>query len=412
MQTYLVGGAVRDKLLGLSVSDRDWVVVGGTPEELLAKGYQQVGKDFPVFLHPDSKEEYALARTERKSSSGYTGFECDASAEVTLEQDLLRRDLTINAIAEDINGELVDPYNGQRDLQDRVLRHVSPAFSEDPLRVLRVARFAARFAHLGFSIAAETLQLMQHMAGQGELETLPAERLWVEIQKALQSPSPQVFISSLREAKALAAILPEVDALFGVPQTASYHPEIDTGEHMLLVLEQAAQLELSPAARYAALLHDLGKGTTPAKELPSHRGHELRSKHLAAAVSKRLKVSAECAAIAELVAEFHLHTHRALELKPQTLLKLLLALDAFRRPTRLDDFLAACEADARGRKGLQNKLYPQAEYIRAVFAACQNINVAELQEQGYSGAQLGEQIHRQRLSAIERVVKAQRSGSA
>lgn len=408
MKTYLVGGAVRDKLLGLPVKDRDWVVVGASAEEMLAAGFEQVGRDFPVFLHPDSKEEYALARIERKTGAGYTGFSCDASKAVTLEQDLLRRDLTINAIAESVDGELVDPYDGARDIERRVLRHVSPAFTEDPLRVLRVARFASRFAKLGFSVAPETIELMKAMAASGELQALVAERVWQELHRALQTEHPDVFFQCLRDCDALRVILPELDALFGVPQPAKYHPEIDTGVHTLMVLQQAVSLAASPAARYAALLHDLGKGTTPQEQWPKHIGHEIRSKKLAAQVSKRLKVPGDYADLAELVAEFHTHCHRALSLTPKTLLKLLQRLDAFRRPARLADFVIACEADARGRTGLEDRDYPQATYLLDALAVCRQVDVGALQQQAYSGAQLGEQIDRQRRHLLKAFVAKHR----
>ncbi len=400
MQTYLVGGAVRDRLLGLEVSDRDWVVVGATPEAMQELGFLPVGKDFPVFLHPESKEEYALARTERKSGRGYKGFVFDASPEVSLEQDLRRRDLTINAIAQQEDGQLVDPYNGQRDLQLRVLRHVSPAFSEDPLRVLRVARFAARYKAFGFTVADETLQLMSEMARSGELTTLVAERVWQELHKALESTHPEVFIQVLRECQALQYVLPEVDALFGVPQTEKYHPEIDTGEHLLLALQQSARMNSSAKVRFAVLLHDLGKATSPPDKLPRHTGHEQRSGQLAKSLADRLKVPHEYSSLASLVAQWHTHVHRALELRPSTVLKLLRAVDVFRRPDRLDELLSACEADARGRAGLQQRAYPQANYVRDAWQCCLEVDVPSLQAQGYQGAALGEQIDKERLRLL------------
>ncbi|MFK8018483.1 MAG: multifunctional CCA addition/repair protein [Pseudomonadales bacterium] len=406
MQTFLVGGAVRDTLLDLPVHDRDWVVVGGSPEKMLALGYQQVGRDFPVFLHPDTKEEYALARIERKVGSGYTGFECDASSGVTLEEDLQRRDLTINAIAQNEEGQFVDPYGGVDDLRNKVLRHVSPAFVEDPLRVLRVARFAARFAILGFTIAPQTLQLMSDMASQGELKDLVAERVWQELQRAMQSHRPDVFIQSLRDCRALEYVLPEVDDLFGVPQTEKYHPEVDTGIHTLMALQQAVLLDASLPARYAVLLHDLGKGQTPRNEWPRHIAHEQRSKLLADSVSQRLKVPADCADCARLVAQYHTHCHRALELNPKSLLKLIQSLDAMRRPERLHDFVIACEADARGRTGFEDREYPQAEYLRGALTVCQQVDISTLKEIGYSGVDMGEQIRLQRLRDLTAYVSS------
>ncbi len=409
METYLVGGAVRDKLLSLDVHERDWVVVGASPQQMLEENYQQVGKDFPVFLHPESREEYALARTERKSGTGHTAFICDASEDVTLEQDLLRRDLTINAIAQTPDGQLIDPYNGQRDIEQRLLRHVSPAFAEDPLRVLRVARFSARFAHLGFKVAPETNELMQAMVNSGELAELVAERVWRELEKALLTRSPQAFVSTLRDCGALAVILPEVEALFGVPQREEYHPEIDTGAHLLLVLEQAANMGLSGVARFACLTHDLGKGVTPKEQWPRHIGHELASLKLSRQLSKRLRVPKSHSQLADKVAEFHTHCHRALELKPTTLLKLFTALDLFRRPEQLVEFVGACEADARGRLGLEENPYPQAAYLLEAFEHCRDVNVAALQADGTSGPALGERIREQRLSLLKGWVTVQRA---
>lgn len=401
MQTYLVGGAVRDQLLERPVKDRDWVVVGATPSQMLDQGFQQVGSDFPVFLHPETKEEYALARTERKAGKGYKGFVCDASADVSLEDDLLRRDLTINAIAQDTDGKFIDPYGGMADIEARVLRHVSDAFVEDPLRVLRVARFAARFASLGFCIASETMELMRNMAQSGELDTLVAERVWQELHGALVSERPDVFIETLRSAGALKTVLPELDALFGVPQTEQYHPEVDTGVHMLMVMRQAALLDLSPAARYACLLHDLGKGTTPKEEWPRHIAHERRSARLAEKVSKRLRVPADYARLATLVGEWHLHSHRALELNAKSLLNLFQRLDCFRRPEWLNEFVMACKADARGRKGFEQRDYPQASYLQSALRSCATVDVKALQKKGFSGSQLGEEISQQRLRSLK-----------
>jgi tRNA nucleotidyltransferase (CCA-adding enzyme) len=382
MKTYLVGGAVRDKLLGFansaSGSDRDYVVVGGSVAEMLASGYQQVGRDFPVFLHPQTKAEYALARTERKTGPGYTGFAFNASASVTLEEDLLRRDLTINAIAEDEQGNLIDPYSGQADLEQRVLRHVSPAFSEDPLRVLRVARFAARFAHLGFRVADETLALMTRMSASGELDHLVAERVWQEMDKALQERSPVVFFRTLRACGALTAILPEVDALFGVPQPERYHPEVDTGVHVMMCLEQATRLSPDPVVRFATLVHDLGKAVTPPGNWPHHYGHEKLGLTPLKRLCDRLRVPNKYAAIARLASEYHTHCHRIAELRPDTTLRLLEALDAFRRPEQMQQFLLVCEADARGRPGFEDMAYPQAERLRQALRAALSIDIKTL----------------------------------
>ena len=384
MQTFLVGGAVRDGLLGLPVRERDWVVVGARAADLEARGFTRVGHDFPVFLHPETKEEHALARTERKRGRGHQGFEVDASPEVTLEQDLQRRDLTINAIAELADGTLVDPWGGRRDLEARVLRHVSPAFVEDPLRVLRVARFATRFAPLGFTIAPETLALMGGISASGELATLPAERVWQELARALTEPRPSPFFTVLRECGALAALLPELDRLFGVPQPAAHHPEIDSGVHTLLVLDQAARLSDDLEVRFAALVHDLGKGTTPAELLPKHHGHERRGTKLVAALCERLKAPRATRELAELVAHHHLIAHRALEIKPSTALELLEHLDAFRRPQRATQFLIACEADARGRSGLEARPYPQRERLETALAAARAVDARAIASSGVS----------------------------
>lgn len=404
--TYLVGGAVRDQLLGLPVSERDWVVVGATPAQLRSEGYTPVGQDFPVFLHPESGEEYALARTERKSGVGYGGFTFHTSPDVTLEQDLLRRDLTVNAMAMDAEGGLIDPYGGQRDLQARILRHVSPAFVEDPLRVLRVARFAARYASQGFVVAPETLALMAELADSGELQALTAERVWKEISRALMEPRPEVFIRVLRECGALAQLLPEVDALFGVPQPAPHHPEIDTGEHLLLVLAQTAQLDLPLPARWACLLHDLGKGLTSSEHWPKHHGHETKGLKAVKAANQRFKVPRECQELALLTCEYHTHCHRALELRPQTLLKLFKAFDIYRRPERFELFLGACEADARGRLGLEQQPYPQADYLRQAARLAREVSIQLLLEQGLQGAELGKALERQRLDVLSNYTKA------
>ncbi len=401
MQIYKVGGAVRDRLLGIPVTDIDRVVVGATAEEMLAKGFRPVGADFPVFLDPKTGEEYALARTERKSGRGYGGFVFHASPEVTLEEDLVRRDLTINAMAEDDHGNLTDPYHGQRDLEARVLRHVSSAFAEDPLRVLRVARFAARYAPLGFKVADETLELMRQLSDSGELEALTAERSWKEISRALMEKQPQVFIQVLRDCTALKVLMPEVDALFGVPQPEAHHPEIDTGVHTLSVLEQAALHQQPLTVRWACLLHDLGKGLTPQHEWPRHIAHEHTGLKLIKAVNERFKAPRDCQELALLVGQYHTHGHRALELKASTLLDLLQSFDVYRRPQRFEEFIAACEMDARGRKGLEERSYPQADYLRGAAAAARAVAVQPLLEKGFKGPDLGEAIKRERLRVLK-----------
>jgi tRNA nucleotidyltransferase (CCA-adding enzyme) len=401
MQIYKVGGAVRDRLLHRPVTEIDWVVVGASAEQMLELGYRPVGADFPVFLHPQTGEEYALARTERKSGHGYGGFTFFASPEVTLEEDLIRRDLTVNAMAEDAYGTLIDPYSGQRDLEARLLRHVSPAFVEDPLRVLRVARFAARYAPLGFSVAAETLELMRELSESGELSALTPERSWKEISRALMEPRPDVFIQVLRDCGALKVLLPEVDALFGVPQPAAHHPEIDTGEHVLSVLRQCAEHQQPLTVRWACLLHDVGKGLTPEAEWPRHIAHEHRGLKLIRAINQRCKAPKDCQELALQVGEFHTHGHRALELKATTLLKLLQGFDVFRRPQRFEEFIAACEMDARGRLGLEQRAYPQADYLRAAMHAARAVAVQPLLAQGFQGAELGEALERTRLLALK-----------
>ncbi len=396
MEIYLVGGAVRDRLLGLPVKDRDWVVVGATPEAMTALGYKIVGADFPVFLHPETKEEYALARTERKSGRGYKGFTVYAGPDVTLEQDLARRDLTINAMAEDAAGRLIDLFDGAADLKHGILRHVAPAFSEDPLRVLRVARFAARF---GYPVAHETLILMRTLVEAGEMETLVAERVWSELERALGEKQPVRFFEVLRECGALQRLLPELDALFGVPQPPEHHPEIDTGVHTLKVLAQAARLSPDARVRFAALLHDLGKGTTPPMEWPKHRGHEERSVDLVRAVCQRLRTPNEYRDLALLVARYHLHCYRAAELRDATLLETLEALDAFRRPERVEDFVLACEADFRGRTGYEDRPFPQADIFRCAFAVARVVDAAGIAA-GQSGPQVGEAIRQARIDVI------------
>ncbi|WP_415761250.1 multifunctional CCA addition/repair protein [Pseudomonas sp. CP4] len=401
MQVYKVGGAVRDRLLGLPVTDVDRVVVGATTEEMLAQGFRPVGADFPVFLHPKTGEEYALARTERKSGRGYGGFTFYASPEVTLEEDLIRRDLTINAMAEDDQLNLTDPYHGQRDLEARILRHVSPAFAEDPLRVLRVARFAARYAGLGFTVADETMDLMRQLSESGELQALTAERSWKEISRALMEDHPQVFIQVLRDCGALKVLMPEVDALFGVPQPETHHPEIDTGLHTLSVLEQSALHKQPLTVRWACLLHDLGKGLTPEEEWPRHIAHEHTGLKLIKAVNERFKVPKDCQELALLVGQYHTHGHRALELKASTLLELLQSFDIYRRPQRFEEFIVACEMDARGRKGLEQRSYPQADYLRGAAQAARAVAVQPLLEQGFKGPELGEALKRERLKALK-----------
>lgn len=407
MDVYLVGGAVRDSLLGIRVDDRDWVVVGAKPQQMLDAGYQQVGRDFPVFLHPKSHEEYALARIERKTGPGHTGFVCDASAEVTIEQDLLRRDLTINAIAQADDGSFIDPYGGQQDVLARKLRHVSAAFSEDPLRILRVARFAAKLAVFEFSVADETMLLMRQMVDAGELQDLTAERVWKEMEKALMSEQPQIFFQVLRDCGALHVIVPELDALWGVPQPEVHHPEIDTGVHVMMALTYSASQGHSLDSRLAVLLHDLGKGTTPEDEWPRHIAHEGRSKKLVQQVSKRLRLPNDAANLASKVAELHTHCHRALSLKPATLLKLLTALDVFRRPELLDSFIDACCADARGRLGFEDSAYPQGAYLQEAQRLCNTVVAAPFVEQGLQGPAIGEAIRRQRLSLLTQLKQQQ-----
>jgi tRNA nucleotidyltransferase (CCA-adding enzyme) len=378
MQVYLVGGAVRDEFLGIPHRERDWCVVGAQAAELEAQGYQRVGKDFPVFLHPETKEEYALARTERKTAPGYHGFEFDCSADVSIEEDLERRDLTINAIAKDNDGNIVDPYGGRADIENRVLRHVSGAFAEDPVRILRVARFAARFHQFGFTIADETLELMRGMVAAGEVDALVADRVWKETEHALAGNSARVYFEALRDCGALQVLFPEVDALFGVPQPERWHPEIDTGLHVMMVLEQSEVLSDALEVRFAALTHDLGKGNTAKSDLPSHPGHEIRGCKLIRSMAERLPVPNACRDLALIVAEFHTHCHRALELRPKTILKVLEQTDAFRRPARFDEFLIACEADARGRAGLEDRHYEQAGCFRGAFAAAAAIDAAAI----------------------------------
>jgi tRNA nucleotidyltransferase (CCA-adding enzyme) len=398
---YLVGGAVRDALLGRPHGDRDYVVVGASPDDMLALGYKPVGKDFPVFLHPDTGEEYALARTERKTGPGYHGFAFHAAPDVTLEEDLARRDLTINAMARDEAGALVDPHGGEKDLRERVLRHVSPAFAEDPVRILRVARFLARYAPLGFRIADETMALMRAMVEGGEASHLVPERVWAETRKALTEPAPSSFVRALRECGALAVLFPEIDALYGVPQSPQHHPEVDCGAHLELVLDQCAQLAPgNDLAGFCALTHDLGKALTPKDELPRHIAHEHRGLAPLRTLCERLKVPAEYAEIAASTCRHHLDAHRALELKPATVLSLLEAFDVFRRPERLEPFLIACEADKRGRLGHADDAYPQADFLRAARNAARAVTAQPFVEQGLQGTAIGDAMRRARIAAI------------
>jgi tRNA nucleotidyltransferase (CCA-adding enzyme) len=403
MEIFLVGGAVRDKLLKHEAVtiEKDWLVVGSSPEKMQEQGYIPVGKDFPVFLHPETKEEYALARTERKTAKGYKGFSFYTDKSITVEEDLLRRDLTINAIAEDSDGKLIDPFKGQQDIKHKVLRHVSPAFKEDPLRVLRLARFAAQFKHLGFSVAEETMELVKEISASGELEALVPERIWRELHKALESQHPETFFEVLREGEALKVIFPEIDALFGIEQVAKYHPEIDTGIHLMMCLQQAVRLKANTRTRYAVLGHDLGKATTPKEELPKHIGHEARSKKLVSAFSKKNKAPKDYQQLAEKVAEHHLLCHTAFELKAKTLLKLFNKLSAFNRPEGFEEFLIACEADARGRTGLEDRDYPNVKYLRLMLKAAKTITSDEIDSTKFEGKAFGEQLDLLRIKAIE-----------
>ncbi|HHW7578606.1 multifunctional CCA addition/repair protein [Mannheimia glucosida] len=407
MDIYLVGGAVRDQLLGLPVKDRDFLVVGATAEQLLAQGFQQVGADFPVFLHPKTKEEYALARQERKNGNGYNGFICDFSPNVTLEQDLIRRDLTINAIAQDENGTLFDPYGGVQDLENRLLRHVSPAFSEDPLRVIRVARFAARFHSFGFAIAPETLKLMREMVKSGELENLTAERVWLETQKAFETDNPHVYFDILRLVGALKVLFPELDRLFGVPQPTQHHPEIDSGKHTLMVLQQAKRLakkaENPTALLFSALCHDLGKGLTPADILPHHYGHEVKGIQPTRELANRLKIPTEIKDFALLVTEYHTHCHKMAELRPETVIKLFNSLDVWRKPNRFFDFLLACEADARGRLGFEQRNYPQPELAKKYYQAAIEIDVQQVIQDGFEKQAIREELNKRRVYAVRSI---------
>jgi tRNA nucleotidyltransferase (CCA-adding enzyme) len=401
MQVYLVGGAVRDRLLGREVKERDWVVVGARPEELERQGFVPVGRDFPVFLHPETKEEHALARLERKVGPGYRGFTTEFSPTVTLEDDLRRRDLTINAMAEDGSGRVIDPYGGLRDLEARLLRHVSEAFAEDPVRILRVARFAARYAPLGFTVADETRALMRRMVEAGEANALVSERVWAETEKALGEPRPDVFISVLRDCGALAVVYPELDVLFGVPQPEKWHPEIDTGVHQLMALREAVKLGGGIDARFAVLMHDLGKGLTPADKLPSHHGHEDAGVALIEQLCARLRVPNHLRELAVITSRYHTHVHRALELRPDTVVKTLESCDALRRPERFADFLLACEADARGRLGLEQRDYPQRGFFAAARERAAAVALTEDERRGLSGEQIGQELRKRRIAAVE-----------
>jgi tRNA nucleotidyltransferase (CCA-adding enzyme) len=397
VKVYAVGGAVRDELLGHPVKDRDYVVVGATPEEMVQAGFRAVGRDFPVFLHPHTKEEYALARTERKSGRGYRGFQVYAAPDVTLEEDLARRDITINAMARAQDGTLIDPFGGAGDLAAGILRHVGPAFVEDPVRVLRVARFCAR---LGFDIAPETLALMRTMVENGEIDHLVAERVWQELSRGLMTGQPQRMLEALRACGALERILPEVERLFGVPQPAQHHPEIDTGAHLLLALACAARRDEPLEVRFALLVHDLGKGTTPPEEWPRHVGHEARSVPLIEALCERLRVPAACREVALTVAKLHTNVHRALELRAATLLKLIEQTDYFRRPERLELVLRACECDARGRAGLEDRPYPQAEHVRRAAQAAGQVDAGAIARTAPAVEEIKSRIHRARVAAI------------
>ena len=402
MNVYEVGGAVRDALLGLAVKDRDYVVVGSTVDEMLAAGYKPVGKDFPVFLHPQTHQEYALARTERKTASGYKGFAVHASAEVTLEEDLARRDLTINAMAKDVNGHLTDPYNGVADLKAKILRHVGAAFTEDPVRILRVARFAARFNE--FTVAPETMKLMQQMVEVGEVDALVSERVWQELAKGLMEKTPSRLFEVLRDCGALKKILPELDRLWGVPQPPQYHPEIDTGIHVMMVLDYAAKHQFSLPIRFAALMHDLGKGTTPTDILPRHIGHEERSVHLLKDVVKRLRVPNDCKELAHIVAKFHGKLHQVTQMKARTLLEFLVELDAIRQPARFKDFLKACEADSRGRTGLENCATPAADLMLKVLNAALSINAGEIAKSHTQPEKIKAAVFEVRLEAVKQIL--------
>ncbi|MDH1471347.1 multifunctional CCA addition/repair protein [Shewanella sp. GD03713] len=403
MKIYLVGGAVRDSLLNLPIKDKDFMVVGATPEQMQQLGYRQVGKDFPVFLHPKTQQEYALARTERKVGLGYGGFSCYASPDVTLEQDLLRRDLTINAIAQDETGNLYDPYHGIADINARKLRHVSAAFAEDPLRVLRVARFAARFHDLGFEIADETMALMQHMSQTEELTALTPERVWQEVDKSLGGPHPEVFFEVLRQCGALNILFPEIEALFGVPQPEKWHPEIDTGLHTMLVLAQATALTEEKAVRFAALVHDLGKALSPKEHWPKHHGHGQKGLPVIKSLCDRLRIPNEYRDLALLVSDQHQNVHQAFELRSETIIKLFDKADFWRKPERLEQLLLACLADMRGRTGFEHHAYPQSDYLSACFLAANTVDVKAIIAAGFQGAQIKQALNSKRIEVVEQV---------
>jgi tRNA nucleotidyltransferase (CCA-adding enzyme) len=400
---YLVGGAVRDALLGRPVAERDWVVVGATPQELEARGFTPVGRDFPVFLHPQSREEYALARLERKTGPGYRGFVTEFAPDVTLEQDLARRDLTVNAMAQAADGRLIDPHGGRTDLEQRVLRHVSPAFVEDPVRILRIARFLARFAHLGFRVAPATLELMRQMSASGELDALVPERVWRELERLLGEATPRAGIELLRECGALRIVLPEIDALFGVPQRPEWHPEVDTGEHVLLALQVAAARAAPVSVRFAVLMHDLGKALTPREQWPRHIDHEARGIPAIEALCRRLRVPQEHRDLAVLASRFHTHVHRGLELRATTVLEVLESTDAFRRPARFAELLEVCECDARGRLGFADRPYPQRARFEQALGAASGVTLQPAERDGLVGPAIGERLRRKRLAAIQAV---------
>ena len=407
MKSYRVGGCVRDRLLGLPVNDIDWVVTGATVDEMKSAGFKPIGKDFPVFLHPQSKQEYALARSERKTGPGYRGFEVSFDPSTTIEEDLRRRDLTINAIAEDEQGNLIDPFDGRKDIENRCLRHVSEAFVEDPVRVLRVARFAARFKRLGFRVAAETRELIEQIGRSGELESLVAERVWSELSRALDESDPAVFFTTLRDCKVLALLFPEIDALFGVPQNSTYHPEIDTGVHVMMALQQSAVLGHDNETRFAVLMHDLGKATTPQSVLPSHHGHEARGKSPVKAFCKRWRVPRAHTQLALITTEFHLLAHRARELKPSTLLKLITRADGLRKPERFQKMLDACRADLRGREGRENDDYPQADFLSKLAEQLRGLDIRDIQQRGLTGKAMGQAVYHARLRLIRQVLSSQ-----
>lgn len=410
MKIYRVGGCVRDRLLKLPISDLDWVVTGTTAKAMLKLGYKPIGKDFPVFLHPQTRQEYALARSERKTAPGYHGFEFDTDPGISIEQDLLRRDLTINAMAETEEGEIIDPYGGQKDLEARVLRHVSDAFSEDPVRVLRVARFAARYHHLGFKLAPETTELIDQMGELGELDSLVAERVWYEMSRALDEPHPEVFFLTLRDCRVLGRLFAEIDALFGIPQTAKYHPEIDTGVHLMMALRKSAELELDNETRFAVLMHDLGKASTAQHILPSHHGHEVAGINLVKSFCRRWRVPKAHTELALITTEYHTHVHRALELKDATLLKLFTKTDIFRKPKRFRKMTQACLADIRGRKNFEFADYPQASFLNQLGEKLRDADLSEIMQRGLQGKELGQAIHDHRLGLIRLNRQALESG--